>query len=59
MDDFQTQALNVHNGYRAKHHVSAVKWNQTLADHAASVANTCVFTHNVVSKTNLCYPILL
>lgn len=46
----ETQALTAHNKYRARHHVSAVKWNQTLAQHAASVANTCVFAHKVVSQ---------
>lgn len=49
-DSLQIQALTSHNNYRARHHVGPLKWNQTLVNHAASVANTCVFAHKVVSN---------
>jgi hypothetical protein len=52
-NSLQTQALNSHNQYRAKHHVGAIKWSKILADHAAAVANTCIFAHNVVSASNI------
>ncbi len=45
----QSQALTAHNSYRSKHHVAGLRWNQKLADHAATVTKSCVWGHNVVS----------
>lgn len=47
-DNLQSQALSTHNSYRATHHVPGLRWSQALADHAASVSQTCVWEHSTV-----------
>ncbi|KAI9344467.1 CAP domain-containing protein [Pilaira anomala] len=47
--EIQQSALNTHNGYRARHHVPGIRWSDTLAAHAKSVSDSCVWGHNIVS----------
>jgi hypothetical protein len=42
----QKTYLDLHNTLRAKHHASALTWNQTLSNAAASWAGKCVFQHS-------------
>jgi uncharacterized protein YkwD len=42
----QAAYLNGHNTLRAAHKASALTWNQTLSDKAASWAGKCVFQHS-------------
>ncbi|KAI5477805.1 extracellular SCP domain protein Pry1 [Pseudohyphozyma bogoriensis] len=39
------EALTAHNTFRATHHVSALAWNDTLAQVALTWADNCVFEH--------------
>ncbi|KAF2772267.1 PR-1-like protein [Teratosphaeria nubilosa] len=38
-----------HNLHRTNHTVDALAWNQTLADIAGDIANTCVYQHNLTA----------
>jgi uncharacterized protein YkwD len=41
-----TNALAVHNAYRARHHAPPLVWDATLARYAARHASHCVFKHS-------------
>lgn len=44
--DFVSITLNEHNTHRAKHSVSALTYDNTLGNYAATVASTCKFEHD-------------
>ncbi|TVY15304.1 putative pathogenesis-related protein [Lachnellula arida] len=46
--DYSSTALFNHNQHRANHSASALTWNQTLADLAATSAAKCIFKHDNV-----------
>lgn len=43
---YQTMILNAHNIHRANHSASDLTWNETLAESALALANTCNYGHN-------------
>ena len=40
-------SLRHHNVHRSNHSVPALEWNQTLADFAKEIAQTCVYDHDL------------
>ena len=44
--DYENMVLYHHNVHRANHSADALTWNQTLADSAYALAQSCIFQHN-------------
>ncbi|KAF5327939.1 hypothetical protein D9758_018050 [Tetrapyrgos nigripes] len=45
-DDIETQAVDLHNSYRAKYGADAVTWDSSIASQAQAYAEKCVFEHS-------------
>jgi uncharacterized protein YkwD len=39
--------VNNHNVHRSNHSAPAMVWDQSLADTALTIAQSCVYAHNV------------
>ncbi|KAH7126271.1 CAP domain-containing protein [Dactylonectria estremocensis] len=50
-EEYQTVMLNYHNIHRANHSVDALEWDATYASYAQTIANTCVFAHDMDQGT--------
>jgi len=43
---FEDSCVSTHNKYRSVHQAGDLTWNQTMADFAKTVSQTCVFKHS-------------
>lgn len=46
MSSFSQASVTSHNAHRSNHTCSGVSWNQTLADAAKQLADTCSYKHD-------------